>query len=270
MIHYKTAQEIQLIQQSCLLVSKTLAYVASILRPGITGKFIDTKAEEFIRDHDGAIPGFKDYGGFPATLCISPNDAIVHGIPTDKEFQSTDILSIDCGVYWNEFYGDSAFTFAFNDVNQETMDLLEATNKSLYLGIEQVKLDNRIGDISQAIQDFIEREKKYSIVRELVGHGIGRNLHESPEVPNYGRRGSGPKMKEGLVIAIEPMVNMGKRRVRQSSDGWTILTADNLPSAHFEHTVAVTADGTRVLSDHSIIEKELKNNQEIKNFSIKS
>lgn len=269
MIHYKSEGQIDLIQQSCMLVSKTLAYVGSILKPGITGKFIDKKAEAFIRDH-GAIPGFKDYGGFPATLCISPNTEIVHGIPNETEFKDTDILSIDCGVYWNSFYGDAAFTFAFSQVEDNVMDLLDATNESLYRGIEMAKKDNRIGDISHAIQHFIEKEKKYSIVRELVGHGIGKNLHESPEVPNYGRRGSGPKIQEGLVIAIEPMVNMGKRYVRQSKDGWTINTKDGQPSAHFEHTVAITSTGTRILSDHSIVEKEIKNNDEIKTFSIKS
>jgi len=269
MIHLKSDEEIELVQQSCMLVSKTLAYVGSLLKPGITGQYLDTKAEEFIRDH-GAIPGFKDYGGFPATLCISPNDAIVHGIPTDLEFKDDDILSIDCGVYWNSFYGDAAFTFAFPNVSDDVMDLLYATNKSLYLGIEKVQLDNRIGDISYAIQSFIEKERNYTIVRELVGHGIGRNLHEAPEVPNFGRRGSGPKMKEGLVIAIEPMVNLGRRNVKQAKDGWTILTRDGKPSAHFEHTVAITSQGTKILSDHQIVEKELKNNDEIKNFTIKS
>ncbi len=269
MIYYKSDEEIELIQQSCLLVSKTLAYVGSILRPGLTGHFIDTKAEEFIRDH-GAIPGFKDYGGFPATLCISPNEAIVHGIPSDVEFKDNDILSIDCGVYWNDFYGDSAFTFAFPNVEEEIMNLLDATNISLYKGIEKVEVDNRIGDVSHAIQYYIEKEKKYSIVRELVGHGIGRNLHEAPEVPNFGRRGSGPKMKKGLVIAIEPMVNLGRKNVKQSKDGWTIVTRDGKPSAHFEHTVGITSEGTKILSDHSLVEKEIKNNSEIKNFTIKS
>lgn len=269
MILYKSSEEIELIRKSCLLVSKTLAHVASMLKPGMTGEFIDAKAEEFIRDH-GAIPGFKDYNGFPNTLCISANEAVVHGIPTSEEFQEDDILSIDCGVYWNSFYGDSAFTFAFPKVGDETIKLMQATNKSLYLGIEKVKPEARIGDVSNAIQSFIEQECKYSIVRELVGHGIGRNLHEAPEVPNFGRKGSGPKMKEGLVIAIEPMVNLGKKSVRQSKDGWTIVTKDGKPSAHFEHTVAVTVDGVDILSDHSLVEKELKNNEEIKTFSIKS
>ncbi len=270
MIYLKSLEEIELIRKSCLLVSKTLAHVASILKPGVTGKYIDQQAETFIRDHKGAIPGFKDYNGFPSTLCISANEAVVHGIPTEQEFTDTDILSIDCGVYWNSFYGDSAFTFAFPNVGDEVIDLLHATNDSLYLGIEKVKPEARIGDVSNAIQSYIEKEKKYSIVRELVGHGIGRNLHESPEVPNYGRKGFGSKMKKGLVIAIEPMVNMGKKNVRQSKDGWTIVTKDGKPSAHFEHTVAVVEGGVDILSDHTIVEKEVKNNSEIKTFTRKS
>ncbi len=269
MIYLKSSEEIELIRKSCLLVSKTLAHVGTIIKPGVTGKFLDTEAEAFIRDH-GAEPGFKDYNGFPATLCISMNEAVVHGIPTEEEIKENDILSIDCGVYWDSFYGDSAFTFAMPHVSDEIIDLMHATNDSLYLGIEQVKPEARVGNVSHAIQKFIEKDKNYSIVRELVGHGIGRNLHEGPEVPNYGRRGFGPKMKEGLVIAIEPMVNMGKRHVRQSDDGWTIVTRDGKPSAHFEHTVAVTKEGVDILSNHDMVEKAVKNNGEIKTFSRKS
>ncbi len=269
-IYYKTSDEIELIKINCMLVSKTLAYIGSLLRPGVTGAYVDTKAEEFIRDHDGALPGFKNLYGFPNTLCISVNEGVVHGIPSDYEFQDTDIVSIDCGVYHNEFFGDAAFTFAFPKVSDETMDLLYTTNQSLYLGISQAKSGNRIGDISYAIQQHCERVNGYGIVRELVGHGLGRNLHEAPEVPNFGTRGRGPKMLPGLVIAIEPMVNMGKRNVKQSSDGWTIVTKDGKPSAHFEHTIAVTEGEPIILSDHSIVEEALKNNDEMRDFSIKN
>lgn len=267
MIFYKTPSDIEHIRESCLLVSRTLAHVASLLRPGITGKKLDDEAEQFIRDHD-AKPGFKGYNGFPATLCISPNEGVVHGIPTEKPFKEDDIISIDCGSFLNGFFGDSAFTFAMPGVSDEVMDLLTSTNESLYAGIEMVKEGNRIGDISHAIQEHNEK-RNYAVVRELVGHGIGRNLHEPPEVPNFGRRGRGPKIKEGLVIAIEPMINLGTKAVKQSDDGWTIVTKDGKPSAHFEHTVAVGPDGVDILSDHSLIEEALKNNPEIKTFSLK-
>lgn len=267
MIHYKTQEEIELIRQSCLLVTKTHAHVASILKPGMTGLEIDKTAEEFIRDH-GGIPAFKGYQGFPGTLCISPNDCVVHGIPSDKEFAETDILSIDCGVYMNEYYGDSAFTYAMPGVDDATMHLLNTTNESLYKGIEEAKVGNRIGDISYAIQKYAEAQN-FTVVRELVGHGIGRNLHEPPEVPNYGKRGRGVKIKAGLVIAIEPMINMGVKQVKQAKDGWTILTRDGKPSAHYEHTIAVMDGKTETLSDHNMIEEAIKNNPEIKNISLK-
>lgn len=261
-IIYKTDDEIELIRESCLLVSKTLSLVASKLKPGVTGLEMDRIAEEFIRDHK-AVPGFKGYNDFPATLCISKNEAVVHGIPTDEPFEETDILSIDCGVFMNEFFGDSAFTFAFNGVNAETLDLLKVTKESLYLGIEEVKEGNRLGDISFAIQKHSEKIHGYGIVREMVGHGIGRNLHEKPEVPNYGARGRGVKLKTGLVIAIEPMVNLGSRKVKQAQDGWTIITADKQPSAHYEHTVTVRENGPDILSDHSFVEEEIKNNEHL-------
>jgi methionyl aminopeptidase len=267
MIYYKTDEEIEQIRESCLLVSRTLAHVASILRPGITGKKIDKEAETFIRDHK-AVPGFKGYNGFPATLCISPNEGVVHGIPTDKPFLETDIISIDCGSYLNGFFGDSAFTFAMPEVDEDIMELLVTTNESLYKGIEEAKAGNRIGDIGFAIQDYTE-QRGFTVVRELVGHGIGKSLHEAPEVPNYGKRGQGVKIKEGLVIAIEPMINMGVKSVKQSNDGWTIVTKDLKPSAHYEHTVAVKADKTEVLSNHSYIEEAIKNNAEIRNISLK-
>lgn len=267
MIFYKTPDDIEHIRESCLLVSKTLAHVASILKIGSTGVEIDKAAEEFILDHK-AKPGFKGYRGFPATLCISPNEGVVHGIPKDVPFKENDVISIDCGSYLNGYYGDSAFTFPMAGVDDKIMDLLETTNESLYKGIDQAIVGNRIGDISYAIQSHNEA-KSYSVVRELVGHGIGKNLHEAPEVPNFGRRGRGPKIKEGLVIAIEPMINLGVKGVKQSNDGWTIITKDNQPSAHFEHTIAVTSEGADILSNHQLIQDVIKNNPEIKNFSPK-
>lgn len=267
MIYYKTSEDIEHIRESCLLVSKTLAHVASILKPGITGLTIDKAAEEFILDHD-AKPGFKGYRGFPGTLCISPNEGVVHGIPKDIEFKEDDIISIDCGSYLNGYYGDSAFTFAMGGVDDTVMELLVTTNESLYKGIEQARVGNRIGDISHAIQSYTE-ERDYSVVRELVGHGIGKNLHEPPEVPNFGRRGRGQKIKDGLVIAIEPMINMGTKAVKQSNDGWTIITKDEKPSAHYEHTIAITEAGADILSNHDLILDVIKNNNEIRNISLK-
>ncbi|MBK8669439.1 MAG: type I methionyl aminopeptidase [Saprospiraceae bacterium] len=267
MIYYKTNEEIELMRESNLLVSKTLAHVAGILKVGITGKNIDKSAEEFIRDN-GGIPGFKGYRGFPSTLCMSLNDAVVHGIPSDKVFSDNDVVSIDCGVILNGFYGDAAFSFAFHNVQPEVQKLLKVTRESLYKGIEAVLVGNRIGDISFAIQHYCERIHGYGIVRELVGHGVGKNLHEDPEVPNFGTKGKGPMLKEGIVIAIEPMVNMGSKSVKQMNDGWTILTRDGKPSAHFEHSVAVRKNGPDILSDHSFIDAAVKNNAEILNISI--
>ena len=267
MIFYKTDEEIEQIRESCLIVCKALTHVASIIRPGITGTQIDKEAEALIRDNQ-AIPGFKDYRGFPATLCISVNEGVVHGIPSKKEFQDGDIVSVDCGSLKNGFYGDSAFTFALGEVSDEIMNLLRVTNTSLYKAIEQAVVGNRLGDIGFAVQELCERQHKYGVVRELVGHGIGRNLHESPEVPNYGKRGRGPVMKEGLVIAIEPMVNMGKKEVRQSSDGWTIITKDKQPSAHFEHSVAVKKGKADILSNHIPIEKALQKNPEVSEVGV--
>lgn len=268
MIYYKTSEEIEFIRESCLLVSKTLALVASLIRPGISGKILDKKAEEFIRDH-GAVPGFKGYNGFPATLCISPNECVVHGIPSDEEFKDDDIVSIDCGVYMNNFFGDSAYTFAFPNVEEDVIKLLEVTNESLYKAIEFATVGHRIGDVGNAIQSYAEKKHGFGVVRELVGHGIGKNLHESPEVPNFGRRGRGTKLDEGLVIAIEPMINLGKKEVRQSEDGWTIVTKDRKPSAHFEHTVAVGRQKADILSDHNYIIESIKNNAEVQEISIK-
>jgi methionyl aminopeptidase len=263
-IYYKTAEEIELIRQSCLLVCKTLSHVASILRPGITGKVIDREAEMLIRDH-GAIPAFKGYRGFPATLCVSVNEVVVHGIPNDAQvFKSGDVVSVDCGVQMNGFFGDAAYTFALGEVPEETMALLRATHDSLYKGIEQVAVGNRLGDLSFAIQDFIERKHGYAVVRELVGHGLGRSLHEAPDVPNFGKRGKGPLLMEGLVIAIEPMVNLGKRDVRTKRDGWTVYAKDMRPSAHYEHSVAVRKSGVDILSNHEPIVAEIRKNTNIK------
>lgn len=256
-------------RQSSLLVSKALTHVASIIEPGVTGEYINKEAEQVIRDN-GGIPAFLNHGGFPGTLCISVNEGVVHGVPTKREFQDADIVSVDCGVLMNDFYGDSAFTFVFAGVDEKVVQLCIDTRVSLYLGIAQVKPGNRIGDISYAVQNFAEREKGYSVVRELVGHGIGRGLHEAPEVPNYGKRGRGLVMKERLVIAIEPMVNLGKKKVMQAKDGFTIITKDRSPSAHYEHTVCVGADGADILSDHSGIEEVIKNREILLDIPVNS
>ena len=268
MIYYKTKEEIELLRASCLLVCKAHELVASMLKPGVTGHQIDKAAEELIRDH-GAKPGFKGYRGFPATLCISPNEGVVHGIPTDVEFKEGDIVSVDCGTYMNEFYGDSAFTYALEGASEEELELLSVTNESLYKGIDQAIAGKRIGDIGYAVQQYAEKVHGYGVVRELVGHGVGKNLHESPEVPNYGSRGRGALLKEGLVIAIEPMVNMGTKAVRQSDDGWTIITRDKKPSAHFEHTVAVGKEKADILSNHDGIIEVIKNNPHLMEISLK-
>lgn len=264
MIYYKTNEEVELIRSSCLLVCKTLARVAELIRPGVSGALIDREAEAFIRDH-GAVPAFKGYRGFPATLCVSLNEQVVHGIPGEQQiFQDGDIVSVDCGVLWNGFYGDAAYTFPIGNVPEAAMALCRVTNTSLYLGIEQAVAGHRLGDIGFAIQHYVEKEHGYGVVRELVGHGVGSQLHEEPEVPNYGKRGRGIKLQEGLVIAIEPMVNMGKKEVRTAKDGWTVFSKDKLPSAHFEHTVVVRKDQADILSDHSFIEMAIRNNPELR------
>lgn len=269
MVYYKKPNEVELIRENCLLVCKTLALAGSLLRPGITGKELDKRAEEFLRDH-GAEPAFKGYRGFPATLCISPNEEVVHGIPDDTEFQEGDIVSIDCGVDKNGYFGDAAYTFAIGEIDPEVEKLLEVTKEALRLGIEAARPGNKVGDISYAIQNFAEREHGFGIVRELVGHGIGKALHEPPEVPNFGRRGKGELLKPGLVIAIEPMVNLGTKRVKQYSDGWTIKSRDKKPSAHFEHTICVTKGAPDILSDHNIIEESIKKNDNIREIAIKT
>ena len=255
MIPLKTDEEIEIQRQSSLLVGKTLAEVAKHIRPGVTTRELDKVAEKFILSHH-AIPGFKGYGGFPATLCISVNDAVVHGIPGDQVLKDGDIVSIDCGVLMNGFYGDSAYTFAVGEVDKEILMLLQRTKESLDLAVEQAVAGKRIGDIGNAVQSYVEGFG-YSVVRDLVGHGVGRNLHEKPEVPNYGKRGSGIKLKTGMVLAIEPMINLGVKEVIQEKDGWTIRTADSKPSAHFEHDVAVREGKADVLSTFKYIEEVL-------------
>ncbi len=255
MIQLKTDEEIEIQRQSSLLVGKTLAEVAKHIKPGIKTSYLDKIAEEFILDH-GAVPGFKGYGGFPGTLCISVNDEVVHGIPGERELIDGDIVSIDCGTLMNGFYGDSAYTFAVGNVDAEILELLKRTKESLYLAIEQAMAGKRIGDIGFAVQKHVE-SFGYSVVRDLVGHGVGRSLHEKPEIPNYGKRGSGIKLKKGMCLAIEPMVNMGVKEVTQDNDGWTIRTADGKPSAHFEHDVAVRNDKADILSTFEYIEEVL-------------
>jgi len=255
MIYYKTEEEIDLIRNSSLLVAKTHAEIAGLIKPGITTLALDKIAEEFIRDN-GGVPAFKGYGGFPNTLCMSPNDQVVHGIPNDRVLEDGEILSVDCGVVMNGYFGDSAFTYEVGVVDAETKQLLKVTKESLYKGIEMAVSGNRIGDIGYAVQKHAE-SFGYGVVRELVGHGVGKNLHESPEVPNYGRRGRGAKLQEGLVIAIEPMINMGTRKIMQHNDGWTITTIDNKPSAHFEHTIVVRKGKAEILSSFEEIEKKI-------------
>jgi methionyl aminopeptidase len=256
-IYYKTDEEIELIRQSSLLVGKTLAEVAKLIQPGVTTQSLDKMAEEFILDN-GAKPGFKGLYGCPSTLLCSVNDAVVHGLPTDKPLKNGDIVSVDCGVFMNGFYGDVAYTFEVGEVSPEVKKLLEVTKECLKKAIEQAVAGNRIGDIGYAVQNLAQ-ENGYGVVRELVGHGLGRELHEEPQVPNFGKRGNGIMLKEGMVIAIEPMINMGKKEVKEAGDGWTILTVDGSVSAHFEHDVAIRKGKADVLSSHEMIEEVLKN-----------
>jgi methionyl aminopeptidase len=253
MIYYKTKEEIELIRESSLLVGKTIAEVAKAIKPGVTTLQLDKIAEQFIKDHN-ALPSFLGYSGFPNSLCISVNDVVVHGIPSKYIIKEGDIISVDCGVFKNGFHGDSAYSFAVGEVGDDKRKLLSVTLESLLKGIEKVRVGNRIGDISFAVQQHAE-SNGYGVVRELVGHGLGKDLHEKPEVPNFGNQGRGQKILEGLVIAIEPMINMGTKNVVHENDGWTIRTQDRKVSAHFEHTVAVTSSGVDVLSSFEEIEK---------------
>ena len=259
----KTSEEIELIRESAQLVSKTLGMLASEIKPGINTLYLDNLAESFIRDHKG-IPGFLGLYDFPNTLCISPNSQVVHGIPNKEIIKEGEILSIDCGVLKNGYYGDHAFTFTVGEVDKEILQLLETTKQSLYVGIEQFKVGNRVGDVGYAIQNYNE-SKGYGVVRELVGHGLGKEMHEKPEMPNYGKRGSGKKFQEGMVVAIEPMINMGTPNINQLNDGWTILTRDNKPSAHFEHNIAIVNGKPKLLSTFDYIYDSLgiKSDEEI-------
>lgn len=262
MIHIRSKDEIETIRKSALMVSATLTEVAKMLKPGITTISIDKMAETFIRDN-GGVPSFKGYHGFPYSLCISANEVVVHGFPGNYELRDGDILSVDCGVFMNGYHGDSAYTFAIGDVKPEVLQLLKITKESLYRGVAQACENNRIGDISFAVENFTAREHGYGVVRELVGHGVGKKLHEDPQVPNYGRRGDGKKMREGMVLAIEPMINLGTRDVFTEKDGWTVVTGDRKPSAHFEHTTAVRKNKGEPLSTFVNIEAAETANPEL-------
>jgi len=255
MIHIKTREEIELMRESALIVSKTLGMLAGEIKPGVTTLYLDKLAETFIRDHK-AEPGFLGLYDFPNTLCMSPNAQVVHGIPNDTPLENGAIISVDCGSIKNGFYGDHAYTFEVGEVAESTKKLLQITRESLYKGIAQFRAGNRVGDVGFAIQKYTEAQG-YGVVRELVGHGLGRVMHEDPEMPNYGKRGRGKKFKEGMVVAIEPMINMGTHRIKQLRDGWTILTADGKPSAHFEHDVAIVDGKPELLSTFKYIHKAL-------------
>lgn len=257
MIQLHTIEEIEILRENNLLVSKTLAELAGWIKPGMSTDKLDKLAYEFICDN-GAKPGFLGYQGYPNTLCTSVNEQVVHGIPSAYQLKEGDIISIDCGVLKNNYYGDTAYTFAVGNISEEKHKLLEITMKSLYLGIEQAKEGARVGDIGYAVQSFCEANG-FSVVRELVGHGLGKNLHEAPEVPNYGRRGKGAKLAEGMVICIEPMINLGRKEIVQESDGWTIRTSDRKPSAHFELAVAIRKGEADILSSFGFIEAILNN-----------
>ena len=266
MIHLRTEPEIAILRENARMVSATLTELTKMLRPGITTASLDKRADEFIHDH-GGTPSFKGYGPsknpFPAALCISVNEVVVHGIPGPYELKDGDIVAIDCGFYRNGYHGDHAYTFAIGDVRPELLQLMRITKESLYQGIEQARVNNRVGDISFAIEHYTNKMHGYGVVRELVGHGVGKRMHEDPQVPNFGRRGDGKRLKEGTVIAIEPMINLGTKDVYTLEDGWTIVTADGLPSVHFEHDVCVRKGRGEILSDYSIIEAAERANPEL-------
>ena len=259
MIIYKNNEEVELIRESCKLVNDAIAEIAKLIKPGISTLTLNDRAEEYIRDH-GAIPSFKHYHGFPYACCMSVNDAVVHGFPTDVELKEGDVISADVGALKNKFHGDSAYTFALGPISDEVKQLLRVTKESLYKGIEKAIVGNRVGDIAFAVQDYTERKNGYGVVRELVGHGLGKELHEDPQVPNYCKRGTGPKLKNGLVIAIEPMINLGGKEVYNDKDGWTIRTNDGKPAAHYEHSVCVRKNKADILSSFDSIEAAEKAN----------
>lgn len=261
-IKIKTQAEIELIRKSSDVLSRVMGEIAKVIRTGTNGLALDKLAEEFIADHGGK-PSFKGYQRFPAALCISVNDEVVHGIPTIKEYKDGDIISVDCGVFLNGYHGDMAYTFGIGNVKPETLKLMQVTKESLYLGIQFAVVGKRTGDIGFAVQDFCERQNPYKCVRELVGHGVGKTLHEDPQVPNYGRKGDGAKLPENCVIAIEPMVNLGKREVYTKRDNWTIATQDGTPSVHFEHTVVVKPGKAEILTTFDFIEAAVNANAEL-------
>lgn len=261
-IKIKTSEEIEIIRANCVLLSKVMGEVAKVIKAGTNGLALDKIAEEYIHDHGGK-PSFKGYNGFPNALCISVNDEVVHGIPTAVAYKDGDIVSVDCGVFMNGYHGDMAYTFGIGNVKPATVQLLKVTKQSLYLGIEQAIVSKRTGDIGFAVQDYCERKNPYKCVRELVGHGVGRTLHEDPQVPNYGRKGDGAKLPENCVIAIEPMVNLGKKDIYTKRDNWTIATQDGTPSAHFEHTVLVKPLKAQILTSFEWIEKAVEENAEL-------
>lgn len=256
MIHFKSSEEILLIKESAEILGKAHGEIAKNIKAGVKTSFLDKIADEYIRDNNG-VPSFKGYNGFPSTLCISVNEVVVHGFPSEYVLKDGDIISIDCGVFRRGFHSDCAYTYPVGEVSPQVLSLLKTTKESLYIGIEKAVFGNRVGDIGNSIQKFVE-SKGFTIVRELVGHGLGKRLHEAPEVPNYGKKGSGVRLDQGLVIAIEPMVNLGTRNIVQEKDGWTIRTADKKPSAHFEHTVAIFQDRTEILTTHQYIEENFK------------
>ena len=262
MIFYKTEFEIELMRESCRLVGKVIAEVAKFLRAGVTTMEADQVAERYIRDNN-ALPTFLHYRGYPYASCISVNDAVVHGFPTNDILKEGDIVSVDLGVFKNGFHGDSAYTFAIGNPGETVLKLMKTTKESLYKGIEKAQQGNRVGDIAYAIQDYTERVYGYGVVRELVGHGLGRNLHEDPQVPNFGKRGNGPKLKEGMVLAIEPMINLGTKEVYYDEDGWTVRTKDHKPSAHYEHNVCIRKGKADILSSFGEIDAPEKANSNL-------
>ncbi|MDL2297283.1 type I methionyl aminopeptidase [Bacteroidales bacterium OttesenSCG-928-B11] len=257
-IKLKSEADIELIKESSLLVGKTLAEVAKAIMPGVPLLYLDKIAEEFIRDHK-AVPSFKGYGGFPASLCLSVNDVVVHGIPNNTLLKDGDIISVDCGVYKNGFHGDYAYTFAVGEISEENKLLIKRTKESLYLGIEAAQAGKTTGDIGFAVQRYVEHFG-YGVVRELCGHGIGKAMHEKPDIPNYGLPRKGDLLREGMVFCIEPMITQGTRKIYMEKDNWTIRTQDGKPAAHFEHQVALTKNGTEVLSTYEFVEEVLGNN----------
>lgn len=256
---YKSNEDVEIQRKSCLMVSKTLTEIAKMIKPGIQTLKLDDFAFEFIKDN-GGFPSFKGYHGFPYSLCISVNEQVVHGFPSSYELKEGDIVSVDCGVYMNGFHGDHAYTFILGEVDQAILDLVRVTKEAVYLGAEQAIVGNRAGDIAYAIEHHTKSKHGYGVVRELVGHGVGKQMHEDPQIPNYGKRGTLKKLQENMVLAIEPMINLGTHKVDFWDDGWTVVTRDGKPSVHFEHDVCVRQGKAEILSDYAPIEAAEKQN----------